>query len=274
MSTFPISKKIIAVLTLLLSTVILNVSLCQVRAENSSTSAISPSERIINRADWVFNNAESVHYQHHKVPAMEQVRSFSNGRCEAKTDCSGFVSFLLSDFPKQYDAIRKIQPERTYPQAKVFTDFFVTLPSGSPKDGWLKVENIRDLRRGDFVAWKKPPATDGAKKKGNTGHIAVVLDVGRSPEFFSIGERKLKYLAVNVIDSSSVKHFQPEILPPLTMMPHRDGIGKGTVRIILDEQNRPIGYWEGTYWYEGSKDILKPTFTESISFARVVNTEN
>ena len=57
-------------------------------------------------------------------------------------------------------------------------------------------------------------------------------------------------------------------------MSHRDGVGKGVVRIILDQSNRPIGYWEGTYWYEGGKEIRNPTLTESIAFARLVASSN
>jgi hypothetical protein len=234
----------------------------------------SPSDRIFERAEWVFNNAEQVHYKHHKVPAVRQVRSFSNGRCEADTDCSGFVSYLLSEFPRQYEAIRILQPERNYPQAKIFTQFFNGLKSNTPTKGWLKVSQVAELKRGDFIAWKKPEPADGVKRKSNSGHVAIVIDRQGPVEEMEINGKIIRYQSINVIDSSSVKHFHPECLPPLSMMPHRDGVGKGVVRIILDNANRPIGYWEGTYWYEGSKEIRKPTFTESIAFARLVADSN
>lgn len=237
---------------------------------NSSGQTVSPSERIFERAEWVFNNAEQVRYKHHQVPAVRQVRSFSNGRCEADTDCSGFVSYLLSEFPRQYAAIRTLQPERNYPQAKIFTQFFNDLKTNTPTRGWLKVNQIAELRRGDFIAWKKPEPKDGVKRKTNSGHVAIVIDRQGPVEETEVNGKVVRYQSINVIDSSSVKHFQPEFLPPLSMMPHRDGVGKGVVRIILDDANRPIGYWEGTYWYEGSKEIRKPTFTESIAFARLV----
>ncbi len=235
---------------------------------------VSPSERIFQRAQWVFNNAEQVRYKHHQVPAARQVKSFSNGRCEADTDCSGFVSYLLSEFPRQYEAIRNLQPERNYPQAKVFMQFFNDLKSNTPTRGWLKVSQIAELRRGDFIAWKKPEPADGIKRKSNSGHVAIVIDRQGPIEEIEINGKNIRYQSINVIDSSSVKHFQPEQLPPLSMMPHRDGVGKGVVRIILDDANRPIGYWEGTYWYEGNKEIRKPTFTESIAFARLVADSN
>ena len=240
----------------------------------SAGQIVSPSDRIFERAEWVFNNAEQVRYRHHQVPAVRQVRSFSNGRCEADTDCSGFVSYLLSEFPHQYEAIRTLQPERNYPQAKIFTQFFNDLKTSTPTRGWLKVSQVAELRRGDFIAWKKPEPADGVKRKSNSGHVAIVIDRLGPVEETEINGKTIRYQSINVIDSSSVKHFHPEHLPPLSMMPHRDGVGKGVVRIILDDANRPIGYWEGTYWYEGSKEIRKPTFTESIAFARLVADSN
>ncbi len=240
----------------------------------SAGQILSPSEQIFQRAEWVFNNAERVSYKHHQVPAVRQVKSFSNGRCEADADCTGFVSYLLSEFPRQYEAIRTLQPERNYPQAKVFTQFFNDLKTNTPSRGWLKVSQIAELRRGDFIAWKKPEPADGIKRKSNSGHVAIVIDRHGPVEQIEINGKIIRYQSINVIDSSSVKHFHPEHLPPLSMMPHRDGIGKGVVRIILDDANRPIGYWEGTYWYEGSKEIRKPTFTESIAFARLVADSN
>lgn len=240
----------------------------------SSANVISPSERIIERADWVFNNAEQVHYGHRQAPAVKQVRSFSNGRCEADTDCSGFVSYVLSEFPRQYEAIRSLQPERKYPQAKIYMQFFSDLKTDVPTRGWLKVNQVADLRRGDFIAWKKPQPADGIKRKSNTGHVAIVIDRLGPIQEAEINGKTVRYQNINVIDSSSVKHFQPEQLPPLSVMSHRDGVGKGVVRIILDDANRPIGYWEGTYWYQGSKEIQKPTFTESIAFARLVADSN
>jgi cell wall-associated NlpC family hydrolase len=222
----------------------------------------------------VFNNAEQVHYGHHLVPAVRQVKSFSNGHCEADTDCSGFVSYVISVFPRQYEAIRTLQPERKYPQAKIYMQFFNELKSDMPTRGWVKVNQVADLRSGDFIAWKKPEPADGAKKGANTGHVAIVIGRQGPIEESQVNGKTIRFQSIRVIDSSSVKHFLPEQLPPLSYMAHRDGVGKGVVRIILDDSNRPIGYWEGTYWYEGNKEIQKPTLTDSIAFARLVAGSN
>ncbi len=243
-------------------------------AEGNYAGRVSPADKVIERAEWVFDNAEQVHYGHHQVPAVKQVRSFSNGRCEADTDCSGFVSYVLSEFPRQYEAIRTLQPERKYPQAKIYMDFFRDLKGDMPNRGWLKIRQVADLQRGDFIAWKKPKPADGVKKKTNTGHVAIVLERLGPIEETQIEGKTVRFQSIRVIDSSSVKHFQPEQLPPLSLLPHRDGVGKGVVRIVLDDENRPIGYWEGTYWYEGNKEIRKPTLTDSIAFARLVADNN
>ena len=47
----------------------------------------------------------------------------------------------------------------------------------------------------------------------------------------------------------------------------------GNVRIILSADNAPIGYWEGTYWGEGQKQISGPTFTNLVRFARMTPLE-
>ncbi len=241
--------------------------------EAKSQSITSPSEKVFERADWVFNNAELVHYGHKQIAAKRQVKSFSNGRCQSNTDCSGFVSYVLSEFPRQYKPIREMQPDRKYPQAKTYTQFFSALRSDKPSHGWLRIGHVSDLRQGDVIAWKKPEPPPGVKK-ANTGHVMIVIRVQENIEETEVNGKAIKYQNITVIDSSSVKHFPPEELPPLTTMAHRDGVGKGVVRIILDEQNHPIGYWEGTFSYQSNKEIRKPTFTDSIAFARLVADDN
>jgi hypothetical protein len=80
-----------------------------------------------------------------------------------------------------------------------------------------------------------------------------------------------RYFDIEVIDSSSVYHFPPEYLPPKAFQKHRNGLGVGRVRIILNESNNPIGYWAGTFWGEGQKPVQKPTLSKEISFARMVS---
>jgi cell wall-associated NlpC family hydrolase len=226
-------------------------------------------ERAYAKADEVFKDATSTHYEHLKELARDQVR-FDNGSCSARTDCSGFVSYVLHSIsPRHYEEIRLVQPERKYPQASAYEKFFASLSADQPQSGWLRVASIRDLRPGDIIAWAKPPAPDGSRK-GNTGHVMFVAQRPTGVETEDVEGKRIRFVPVRVIDSSSVRHFPPEELPPNSGQSVRDGVGKGVVRIVVDDNDRPIGYWEGTYWGEGQKPLRHPSFTDSIAFARLI----
>ncbi|HEY9731538.1 MAG TPA: hypothetical protein V6C89_06480 [Drouetiella sp.] len=239
-----------------------------------SLSAISPANAADSTlADRVFTNAESllgtvsdVHYEHLHSPADQQVSG-----TVAHNDCSGFVSYLLAKHaPNQYSAISAEQPSKDYPQAKTYARFFNELTNSQP--GWAKVTNIRKLKRGDFIAWAKQVVP--GQKPGNSGHVAIVAEPPGDFAQVQLADKTVRFLAIKVIDSSSVDHFSPDLLPPNAGQKHRDGLGKGYVRIVVDNDNDPIGYWEGTYWNEGDKPINGPSYTPVIGFARLVSTQN
>lgn len=224
--------------------------------------------RAYDFAERIFREAKVVQYQHLHEPAKEQVQE-KNGQLVCRNDCSGFISYVLDSVaPKHYRPIRERQPERGYPQAKTFAKFFHELSSDTPRDGWIGVPSYKDLRRGDIIAWEKPPS--GNSHKGNSGHVMMVRDHPGNLERLLIDGRSLVLVSVPVLDSSSVYHFPPEELPPSAEQSHRDGVGKGDVKLVLDEQGKPVGYWEGTYWGEGQKEIRKPAFSEMIGFGRMV----
>ncbi|MGV8120481.1 MAG: hypothetical protein AB2L14_12035 [Candidatus Xenobiia bacterium LiM19] len=72
------------------------------------------------------------------------------------------------------------------------------------------------------------------------------------------------------MDSSSIYHFQPDITPPQAGQKNRDGLGKGFVRLVLDEGDKPVGYWEGHYSGKYSVDISGPSYSDTIAFGRLV----
>jgi hypothetical protein len=119
-----------------------------------------------------------------------------------------------------------------------------------------------------MIAWEKPINPD-ATKKGNTGHVMIVAEQPGAAEFDTVGDQKIRFVAVKVLDCSSVTHFTPETLPPHAQQQQRDGLGKGVVRLILDENSQPIGYWEGTFSNVSQKEIKHPTYTKDIGFARL-----
>jgi hypothetical protein len=247
-------------------------------------------------ANEVFLDAEDVAYEHPLKPASRQVIR-TDGRWVARTDCSGFMSYVLSKAaPAQYGAVmdlarreyREDQERRGrtprddrpfYPDAKEYADFFATLSTRSPSDGWIGVESVWDLRRGDFIAWAKEN-WDG---KGNSGHIAMVMDPPSRELIEAIAveknregvthEVRIKCVNIRVLDSSSVSHFGNEQLPPRVVprQRQRNGVGTGFIRLVLDGGGVPIRYWEGFYWGEGQKDIKGPSRSSNIHLARLVD---
>ncbi|MBX9694980.1 MAG: hypothetical protein K2Z81_21525, partial [Cyanobacteria bacterium] len=151
-------------------------------------------------------------------------------------------------------------------QAKVWANFFDTLDVNQPSNGWLGINNWRQLKPGDFVAWKEGKVSSA----GNTGHVMIVAGTPGN----AVQENGYRYFEVPVIDSSSVYHFAPERLPPNASQKHRNGVGIGTVRILLSDTDAPIGYWAGTYWGEGETPVEGPTFSDMVRFAPMTSLQD
>ncbi len=221
------------------------------------------SRTALSLAESIFDRASVVQYVHKQKPALRQIVSYDDGTVCARTDCSGFISYIVrSVAPRHYEVIRDREPGHSYPQAKVWASFFGSLDSRAPRDGWLGISNWQNLSPGDFIAWK-----EGGSGGINTGH--VMMAVSKPSQIQETNG--YRYFDIEVIDSSSVYHFPPEYLPPKAFQKHRNGLGVGRVRIILNESNNPIGYWAGTFWGEGQKPVQKPTLSKEISFARMVS---
>jgi cell wall-associated NlpC family hydrolase len=226
----------------------------------------SLADRIFENAETLLESVKDVHYEHLHCAAPEQIQ---DSGMAAHNDCSGFVSYLLAKIaPKQYQAIQEEQPKANYPQAKTYAKFFTDLAPSDKHLGWLKIANFHDLKRGDFIAWAKPVVP--GQKPGNSGHVAIVAQGAPELAEEKIEDKTIRFVSVKVIDSSSVDHFSPDVLPPNAGQKHRDGLGEGFVRVVLDADDKPIGYWEGTYWNEGGKPIKGPSYTSVIGFARLV----
>lgn len=231
----------------------------------TNSDSLSLGEKALQLAQSIFNRASVVRYVHREVPASRQVITEDDGTVESKTDCSGFISYIVHTVaPAHYQVVRDREPNANYPQAKIWARFFDSLDNTQPQDGWLQVSNWRDLRPGDFIAWK-----EGGSGSSNTGHVMMVLQKPIGPQ--QLGN--IHYIEVPVIDSSSVYHFAPERLPPNSSLKHRNGLGEGSIRIILSPTDEPIGYWEGTYWGEGDKPVRGPTQSNMIRFGRMVPLE-
>jgi hypothetical protein len=215
-----------------------------------------------DEARAVFLRVTSVRYRHVKAPALAQVDGD-----RAWDDCSGFVSWVVDRVsPSSYEAVRALEPSSPHPHARTYALFFSRLGNTSPRDGWIGIRSWRDLRRGDFIAWEKGARAEDHGGGSNSGHVMMVVD---RPGAVTV-RKGLRFVAVFVLDSSSVSHFRPEILPPRAGQARRDGLGEGTVRLVLDRGDRVVGYWEGTWWGEGRKRIARPSYSERVAFGRLV----
>jgi len=129
----------------------------------------------------------------------------------------------------------------------------------------------RELRPGDIIAWSSMPKSNNTEKIHTAGHVMLVAQPPTGPHAETVAGVPYRYMSVLVLDSSSVKHFPPETLPPQAKQVERNGLGFGVVRLLLDEHDKPIGYWEGTWWGEGRKSIRHPTHTSILGFGRLTD---
>ena len=128
-------------------------------------------ESLCKRAEEIFANARIVSYKHQKNIPKYLVRCLENEGYEINTDCSGFIGYLLDSIsPKHYEALRKRQSYGSYPLSKTYAEFFSGLDAQIPTEGWLKVANIRELKKGDIIAWKKTRRTKGKYRPCHDGY--------------------------------------------------------------------------------------------------------
>ena len=145
-------------------------------AASASSSANHLADRFYAKAEEIFEKATEVHYRHLKEEAHEQVQELNTGY-RSETDCSGFVSYVVNSVaPRHYAYLRNLT-HRSHPHAALYARFFKGLPAGVPTGGWLAIDHFRDLKRGDIIAWERPPRESDANGKLNhTGHVMIVVD--------------------------------------------------------------------------------------------------
>jgi cell wall-associated NlpC family hydrolase len=225
--------------------------------------------KVLGKALTIFQHCTANEYAHTPGKADDQVVDNGDGTSNCATDCSGFVSYVLKAVAKKHYELVVDFAGGHRPRANRYAQFFAQL-SSDPINGWLKVPSVQALAPGDLIAWESPSYEE--HHKGNSGHVMIVSAAPGAVQEELIAGQTIRYISIPVIDSSSVRHFAPEQLPPKAHQTQRDGLGMGTVRIILDAQNndKPVGYWEGTFWGEGQKVIRKPTLSNNVSFGRLV----
>lgn len=181
-----------------------------------------------------------------KVSAYEHATSVDETTGTFKYDCSGFLGYALNRvLPAQFAAVQAFGGV-TRPLAKHYQEFFASIAPGATKSGWSSVARAADVRAGDVVAWLTPADLVTT----NTGHVMVVTGAP------TVNPKRADEIIVPITDSTSSFHG-----PADTRYPSADGLGRGSIGIIVDAAGKPVRYrWTGGY---STKE-----YSTAISFGR------
>lgn len=153
-------------------------------------------------------------------------------------DCSGFITYALRIAAPAALGVIPIGVKGR-PRAEDYVSYFAALPSVKEPQPWAIVPHAIDLRAGDVVAWLRPDDVDN----GNTGHMGIVAATpsacGASDATTAIGGSS-EWL-VRIIDSTQSPHADDA-----RKKDESDGLGEGTIGLVVDAAGAPIGYrWKG-----------------------------
>lgn len=168
-----------------------------------------------------------------KVSAYEHTTTVDEATGTFNYDCSGFLGYALTRvLPAQFAAVKTFAAVAR-PLAKHYQMFFESIAAGSTKSGWTRVARAIDVRPGDVVAWLKPAEL----VSNNTGHVMIATGAA------TINPKRADEIIIPVTDSTAAFHG-----PEDTRYPSADGLGRGTIGIIVNAAGTPIRYrWTGGY---------------------------
>jgi hypothetical protein len=197
----------------------------------------------------------------------------------ASTDCSGWVSFVVNTVSPLHEAVLQSQRRlpaynqvyadgfeleegrRPWSRAFVLTNYFRA--DFARATGLAPVTRFEELRSGDIGAYAigryVDPSDAGLTKMKDTGHTFIVMGPPsivdpNTPDYDGQGTlsvQAVKVIAVPIIDSSSVVHFDPDArkneqgrysLPASSPYPDAEpgGVGIGTLWFAVGEDGRVL----------------------------------
>ncbi len=192
--------------------------------------------------------------------AQPDIVQQQDGSYRVVTDCSGWVSYVLSrTAPQSMSAIREFAQQskdrHKWPQAYVYQQFFAALGNGTAQ-GWQGVRDLRELRAGDVVSWclnqhcmNAPPDSVQA---ADTGHVMIAagplqtLDAAALTQLQTLLQRKQSSLPLAtavvmqmpVIDASTLPHYADS---SRSTAAGTSGLGRGNIYVALDEAGQALG---------------------------------
>ena len=204
--------------------------------------AVSPPSRVLMELERVHRNVRSTRYVH-STHIDEHAGQYD-------FDCSAMASFILGrSAPRAHEAVMR-QNGHGRPVARDFHDVIVAAPVGRSSDGWMRLAHVTDLRPGDVIAWRRPPALASS----NTGHVAFVYTAPQQ-----LDREGRRYL-VRVVDSTSIPHGDDS-----RPGQHASGFGFGNIVLFVESPGEdPTAYG----WYGLPTRI---DFRTHIALGRAVN---
>ncbi len=185
-----------------------------------ATPASPPVLDVIHRIDARLRTTRYTHVTH--VDEREGRYDF---------DCSGMAAWVLSRAaPRAHAAVMR-RNGRGRPVAANYHDVIADAPADRNARDWLRIQHASELRPGDVIAWRRPPAVASR----NTGHVLFVVGAPRRVD------REGRRFLVRVVDSTSIPHGD-DTRPRM----HASGFGYGTILLALDD---PRGEVTAYGWY-------------------------
>jgi hypothetical protein len=118
------------------------------------------------------------------------------------------------------------------PLAQNFYAVIASAPAIGEQGGWARVPTVFEAQPGDVIAW----LPDAAQQSAHTGHVAFLVHRPASLPGYADA-----YL-LRIADSTSVHHAYDT-----RAALNRDGFGLGTLLVVVDNRDSPIGYaWAAT----------------------------
>lgn len=170
----------------------------------------------------------------YKEPAIKWKGDAGVDQAEARCDCSGFVTLLLEHVYGYTPGRMKKWMGQSRPVARVYHD---QIEAGH---GFVRIETISQIRRGDLIAVKYL-ADSKEPGKVDTGHVMVVVGPPRRKTATAPIEPGTTQWEVTVIDSSKTGHGAGDTRrkPDKTF---NNGVGEGTLRLYGDREGKIAGY--------------------------------
>jgi hypothetical protein len=218
----------------------------------------TPAERLHAEVRRILVEAKSSEYQH-KTSIDESTGKFV-------CDCSGLIDYALKRVaPANLKAIENHNPDKR-PLAWDYVQTFqqASADAKNTKGPWLRIDRVADARPGDVLAWQNPKKVEGDGQ--STGHVMMIDEtpelVERKPDDNGGGASAVRdggrLYRVRIIDSTKSGHLDD------TRKPGQTGVGRGTIWIVTDENDKAVGY----HWKSNTGKPREPTIAMGRAIAK------